>query len=72
MNNSKQKIFKLMIAWVLTFNIGCKSAKPFVCVWQNPLDYEYNKLKKIDTANSNKTLVDSANVKSISQIISQK
>ena len=40
--------FALTVA-TLFITYGCRSTKPFTCVWQNPLDYAYDSLIHRDT-----------------------
>ena len=48
------KIYKRTYVYELTilalfFAFGCRSSKPFTCIWQNPLDYAYDNLPNRDT-----------------------
>ncbi len=52
--NSTMKIHNSTYVFVLTVTAliltsGCRSTKPFTCVWQNPLDYAYDSLIYRDT-----------------------
>lgn len=35
---------RIVIASILFFCISCASVKPFICTWQNPLDYAYDSI----------------------------
>ena len=41
-------VFALTIA-TFFLTVGCRSTKPFSCVWYNPLDYAYDSLIHRDT-----------------------
>ena len=59
--------FFWLTIFALLFTSGCRSSKPFICVWQNPLDYAYDSLPNIDTIAVRKIIAFTKYIDSLSE-----